>query len=257
MGGADRLELCGNLGLGGGTTPSVGLFKSVKKAVPGVPIMVMIRPRTGDFLYTPAEIDVMVEDIRTFKSLAAEGVVFGVLKTDGWIDVSKTRILAEEATGMQVCFHRAFDMTPNPADELDAEAPLTQLAQIPNIARVLSSGRGTSAPKSTQPLRIFLRVAQTLSLEHRTSTTPLTILPGSGVNPSTVSQLLHDLLPFGLHEVHLSGGGWIEGGMQFRKDGMGMGVGGRGEWGIWRTNEDAVRQIRKVVDEAWNNRKRV
>lgn len=61
----------------------------------------MIRPRTGDFLYTPYELDVMVDDIRMFKALGADGVVFGVLRADGWIDVEQTRMLAEEADGMQ------------------------------------------------------------------------------------------------------------------------------------------------------------
>jgi len=250
-GGADRLELCGNLGVGGGTTPSVGLFKRVKQAVPAVPLMVMIRPRTGDFLYSPAELDVMIEDIRTFKSLGAEGVVFGVLRANGWIDVESTQRLAIEASGMEVCFHRAFDMTPDPADEMDSDAPLNQLAQIPNITRVLTSGRNPSAPDSIRTLRGFLRYAQVLSAEHRTPTNPLGILPGSGINPSTVPQLLYDLLLLGLREVHLSGGSWVEGGTEFRRDGMGMGVSGSGEWGIWRTNEESVRQVRKAINEAW------
>ena len=117
----------------------------------------MIRPRTGDFLYTPAEYEVMMDDVRTFKSLGADGIVFGVLQADGWLDVDRTRQLAEEAHGMQgesgvdinrssrrmssipaVCFHRAFDMTPTPENDIDENAPLNQLIQIPNITRILT-----------------------------------------------------------------------------------------------------------------------
>ncbi|EIW64165.1 uncharacterized protein TRAVEDRAFT_41581 [Trametes versicolor FP-101664 SS1] len=92
-GGADRLELCGNLGLGGGTTPSLGLFKAVREATPdGMPIMVMVRPRTGDFLYTDAEFGIMREDIKAFKEARADGVVLGILHKDGGIDTSRTKV---------------------------------------------------------------------------------------------------------------------------------------------------------------------
>ena len=85
-GGADRLELCGNLGLGGGTTPSIGLYRAVRKAANNVPIMVMIRPRTGDFLYTRHEQQLMLEDIAQFKAEGAMGVVFGALTREGELD---------------------------------------------------------------------------------------------------------------------------------------------------------------------------
>ena len=78
-----------------------------------------------------------------------------------------------------------------------------------------------------------------------------TILVGSGVNPRTIGPLLQELLPCGLREVHLSGGGWIASEMEFRREGMGMGIGGDGEWGIWRTDEDRVRDVRRQVDQAW------
>ncbi|KAF5388520.1 hypothetical protein D9757_004690 [Collybiopsis confluens] len=93
-GGASRLELCGNLGVGGGTTPSLGLFKTVHKAIKpyNIPVMVMIRPRTGDFLYSDADMEVMLEDIRAFKELDVQGFVFGVLTREGRVDVERTRM---------------------------------------------------------------------------------------------------------------------------------------------------------------------
>ena len=79
---------------------------------------------------------------------------------------------------------------------------------------------------------------------------PLVILPGSGINPVTVGSLVQELLPWGLNEIHLSAGGWVPGAMEYRPGGMGMGVGGEGEWGIWRTSEEIVRQVRTIVDDA-------
>ena len=77
----------------------------------------------------------------------------------------------------------------------------------------------------------------------------LSILPGSGITPTSIKDVLDALLPQGLKEVHLSAGGWIPSAMRFRKKDMGMGVGGAGEWGIWRTSESVVRAVREIVDE--------
>lgn len=89
-GGAGRLELCSNLGLGGGTTPSIGLFKAVKRVAQNIPVMVMIRPRTGDFVYSTLETDVMLDDIRSFKQAGAHGFVFGALRPEGRVDLDRT-----------------------------------------------------------------------------------------------------------------------------------------------------------------------
>lgn len=77
---------------------------------------------------------------------------------------------------------------------------------------------------------------------------PLVVLPGSGINPTTVGPLVEELLPYGLEEIHLSAGGWVASAMEYRHEGMGMGVGGEGEWGIWRTNKETVREVRAIVD---------
>jgi len=109
-GGADRLELCTNLGSGGGTTPSLGLLKLVKDAVKEIPIMVsptlfyeyvnalmfspnevMIRPRVGDFVFSELELEVMLEDIRTFRDLGIRGFVVGILTREGCVDIERMR----------------------------------------------------------------------------------------------------------------------------------------------------------------------
>ncbi len=108
------------------------------------------------------------------------------------------------------------------------------------------SGQSPTAP-STQALptlRTLLRIAFRMPAAAR-------ILVGSGVNARTVGPLLSELLPCGLREVHLSGGGWVSSAMEFRKECMGMGIGGDGEWGVWRTDEEKIREVRRIVNVAW------
>ena len=77
-------------------------------------------------------------------------------------------------------------------------------------------------------------------------------MPGSGINSKSISSVLPTLLPLGLREIHLSGGKWTPGGMAFHRDGMRMGGGDDGEWGVWRTQELEVRKVREMADVAWN-----
>jgi len=88
------------------------------------------------------------------------------------------------------------------------------------------------------------------NLLHASGSDPFapSILVGSGVNTNTIRSIVTLLLPFGLREVHMSGGAWTDGGMEFRPNGMGMGVGGEQDWAIWRTNEEAVWQVRQIID---------
>lgn len=102
-----------------------------------------------------------------------------------------------------------------------------------------------TSPESLEVIKDLIERSSAVEGEHKVS-----ILPGSGINAGTVQALLDVLLPSGLHEVHLSAGAWIPSAMRFRKEGMGMGAGGAGEWGIWRSNESVVRAVRQVVDEA-------
>ncbi|KAG9103988.1 hypothetical protein FRC06_006427 [Ceratobasidium sp. 370] len=114
-GGADRLEICGNLALCGGSTPSVGLVRLIRKRFPLVPLMVMVRPRVGDFVYTSQEFETMLEDVSVFRTLGVKGMVFGVLTPDGSVDVGRCARLAEAASPTEVTFHRAFDLAADPS----------------------------------------------------------------------------------------------------------------------------------------------
>ena len=112
QGGADRLELCANLVIGG-TTPSRALFLQVQRDF-DIKINVMIRPRFGDFLYDDAELEEMCAEIASFRDLGANGVVFGVLTPEGELDEARMARLISCAGNMEVTLHRAFDMTRDP-----------------------------------------------------------------------------------------------------------------------------------------------
>lgn len=169
-GGADRLELCGELA-GGGVTPSLGLLEQVFDSV-SVPIHCMIRPRGGDFCYSTGELRAMERDIQLARSTGAAGVVLGVLTTKGEVDVAVTRRLVELARPMQVTFHRAFDVTRN----LDAALEDVIAA---GVDIVLTSG---GAARIADGIDVVARLVEHAG--HR-----LQIMGGSGVRVQNAAAL--------------------------------------------------------------------
>jgi copper homeostasis protein len=180
-GGADRLELCSALEVGG-LTPTVGLLMAVKAAV-GLPVWCLIRCRPGGFVYSPEELVVMLTDARMLLDSGADGIVVGCLTPDLQIDAeSCTRFLS--LAGRKISFHRAFDFAP------DHEASLEALIHL-GIRRVLTSGGEATATAGSARLRKL--VSQ--------SADRITILAGGGVRPHNVAQLLRES---GCDEVHAS-----------------------------------------------------
>lgn len=135
-GGADQLELCSALDLGG-LTPTLGTFFEIA-SLRQLPIFVMIRPRGGDFVYSTSEFRVMCRDLETLLSYRPAGFVFGLLKPDGRIDVERSEELLQRAGGLPCVFHRAFDRAPNLSEALEELITL-------GFRRVLTSGRETTA----------------------------------------------------------------------------------------------------------------
>jgi copper homeostasis protein len=182
-GGADRIELCGEL-LQGGVTPSHGLIEAVWDQV-SIPLFVLIRPRAGDFLYTSDELDIMERDIRVARSLHVDGIVAGALTTEGEVDVAAMRCILDVARPMEVTFHRAFDFT------RDQDAALDALLDL-EVDRVLTSGGAMTALQGAENLaRLNLRAGS-----------DLTVMAGGSITAANVTEVVRRS---GVREVHLRG----------------------------------------------------
>ena len=193
-GGAGRLELCGEL-LQGGVTPSAGLIGAVWERVE-IPVFVLIRPRTGDFLYSADERDVMLRDIALAKSLDAEGVVVGALTRDGDIDIGTVHELVEAAGAMEVTFHRAFDFV------RDQEVALEALIEL-GVDRVLTSGGAANALDGAPQLRRLVDQAGTR----------IKVLAGGSITSENVAEIVR---VSGVHEVHVRAAARVESDMSHR-----------------------------------------
>ena len=187
-GGAHRLELCVDLDVGG-TTPARSLVTEVLADVMA-PVLVMIRPRPGDFVYSRAELDRMRDDIAVALDLGAAGVVLGALDASGRIDTLATRDLLAAARGRPVTFHRAIDETPDVLEAIDALGSL-------GVARVLSSGAAPTA----------LEGVDTLAAMAARAGDGLKIVAGGSVRAANVAPIVRRT---GVREVHARCGGDAE-----------------------------------------------
>jgi copper homeostasis protein len=170
-GGADRIELCGELFVGG-ITPDPGLMLETFANVQ-IPISAMIRPRAGNFVYSDEEFAVMRASLRMAYRLQLDGVVLGILKADSRVDVERTRELVQLAKGMKVTFHRAIDETP------DLLVALEDVVQT-GASRILTSGGKRAA----------LEGAATIAEMVSQSRGRATILPGAGINAENAAEVL-------------------------------------------------------------------
>src|SRR5690554_2552028 len=143
--GANRIELCSELSVGG-LTPTAKLMKKTCSVLK-IPVMVMIRPRAGNFHYSEEEISQMKQEIDLAKKAGAAGVVFGLLTSKNQIDIENTRILADYATPLPVTFHKAIDELENPADGVPV------LKNIRGITRILTSGGKATADEGAEVIR--------------------------------------------------------------------------------------------------------
>lgn len=180
--GADRLELCVALGEDG-LTPSLGLAEAVISSV-DIPVHVIIRPHNRGFHYSKEDLAVMRQDIMYMKRAGAAGIVVGVLTENQTVDEDALSNLLQEAEGMQVTFHRAFDLIKNQFEALEI------LCQYPNITRVLTSGGVPKAIDGISQLENLI-----LSVENK----EITILVGSGLTLQNISRLLKETLAEELH----------------------------------------------------------
>ena len=227
LGGASRLELCGEL-LQGGVTPSAGLIAAVWDRI-DIPLFVLVRPRTGDFLYSDDELDVMRRDIEQAKSLGVEGIAMGALTVDGDVDVERLRPLVELVRPMSVTFHRAFDLVREQASALDALIVL-------GIDRVLTSGGAPTAAAGIAPIASLVQRAGDR----------LIVMAGGSITASNVSEIV---AATGVREVHVRGAARVPSAMRHRREVVSLSRAGGSEYERSVTRAEEMRRVVERVAE--------
>jgi copper homeostasis protein len=181
-GGADRLEICTALELGG-LTPSIGLVQQITD-ISKIPLHILIRPRSGNFTYSNSEFDTILQNIDFYKTVDIQGIVCGVLLKNGDIDLDRTKILVERSKPLSFTFHRAFDHV------TDISKALENLIDL-NIDRILTSGKHQTAIQGIENIIKLVKQAANRII----------IMPGSGISPDNIKQLIRT----GAKEFHMSG----------------------------------------------------
>ena len=192
--GGGRIELCANPPEGG-TTVSYGMMRAAREAVQ-IPVFPIIRPRGGDFLYSPEEIAVMKADIQLARDLGMDGVVLGCLKPNGEVDYELTARLVELAYPMEVTFHRAFEQVP---DQLEALETVIKAG----CQRILTSGGANTVMDGLSALLACIKAAQERII----------ILPGAGIRSGNIARLQQLT---GLKEFHSSARKITHGSMEYK-----------------------------------------
>lgn len=228
-GGADRLELCGALAVGG-LTPYAQLLKQVREES-DIDIRCLMRPRAGDFLYTKEEIAMMAAQIEDLRKLGANGFVIGCLTADGDLDGKAMEPLLKAAEGTGLTLHRCIDVSRDPCKTyLDAKEL--------GLDTVLTSGAAGNCLLGIDMIGKLL--------ELRDAHQGPEVLIGGGVKAPIITAF-RERFPQ-TSAFHMSGKADIESGMRFRREGVPMGIPGLDEWHIPQTDEGNIRAARAVVD---------
>ncbi len=201
-GGANRVELCAGIPEGG-TTPSYGEISMAREVLDITRLHVIIRPRGGDFLYSPMEVKTMLKDIEMAKHLGVDGVVFGCLTTNGEIDFTVMQELMKASQGLSVTFHRAFDVCRNPKEALE------QIIEL-GCHRILTSGQQATAEQGIPLLKELQEQAAGRII----------LLAGCGVNEKNIARIA---LERGIQEFHFSARESIKSEMEYKNESVSMG----------------------------------
>lgn len=228
-GGADRLELCSALAVGG-LTPYAELLRQIR-AESNITIRCLMRPRAGDFLYTRDEIQMMAAQIEALRGLGADGFVIGCLTAEGDLDGEAMEPLLKKAEGSGLTLHRCIDVSRDPCRTY-------QDAQKLGIDTVLTSGAAGSSLKGMDTIGVLL--------EMRDAYQGPEVLVGAGVNAKTITAFRQQFPQ--VRAFHMSGKTDLESGMVFRREGIPMGIPGLDEWHIQQTDPEAVRAARLAMD---------
>jgi copper homeostasis protein len=200
LSGADRIELCAALSIGG-ITPSYGMIKTVLEKLK-IPVNVLIRPRGGDFLFTDLECNVMKRDVLFCKEAGVNGIVTGILKEDGTIDRARTKELIDLARPMSITFHRGFDFA------RDAIESLNLLIEL-SVDRVLTSGQEADAYFGINMIKKLV--------EHASNR--IIIMAGGGVNGQNINEIIRNS---GVREIHASARETLKSKMKYKNPKMSL-----------------------------------
>ena len=229
-GGADRLELCSALAVGG-LTPSPVLLRQIRE-VSSIPVRCLMRTRGGDFLYTPEEIRQMAMEITMLKEAGADGFVIGCLDADGNLDTDAMKPLLEAAEGAGLTLHRCIDVSRNLCETYRAAAVL-------GFDTILTSGGAGNCLAGMKNIRQLIALREEMKGPE--------VLIGAGVKAPVISEFLK-MVP-GACAFHMSGKTEIESGMRFRREGVPMGLPGLDEWHIPVTSQEAVAAAKALLAE--------
>ena len=227
--GADRLELCSALAVGG-LTPYTALLEQIRKES-GIPVRCLMRPRGGDFLYQPEEIAMMAAQIRVLRSAGADGFVIGCLTPGGDLDPAAMEPLIAAAEGAGLTLHRCIDVSRDPEQTYLAAGAL-------GIDTILTSGGAASCTAGKAVIGRLLAL--------RDQTRGPEVLVGAGVNAAVIRAFRAEFP--GVRSFHMSGKQDIPSAMVFRREGVPMGLPGLDEWHIQQTSPEAVRAAKTALE---------
>lgn len=227
QGGADRIELCTNLAEGG-TTPSYGQIKWCVENLK-VEVWPLIRPRGGDFLYSDAEFESILEDINNCKKIGCHGVVTGILNIDGTIDKLRCTKIIEAASPMPVAFHRAFDMSNDLSKALETIIEL-------GFIRILTSGGKENAFSGANEIAKLISQANGR----------IEIMPGAGINADNIAEIAKTTRAKSFHTTAKS---TVNSKMQFRNSTSKMGASNVDEFNYEQTDIKKVKVLKKIINK--------
>ncbi len=225
--GADRLELCSGFHEGG-TTPSHASVTMAKKYI-SIPVNIMIRPRGGDFLYSNKEFELMIKDAEFIRDVGLNGIVFGILNTDGTVDKQRCMELIKIARPLSVTFHRAFDRANDPFQALE------DIIEI-GFDRILTSGQQKDAHAGSELIANLVK----------RSNGRIIIMPGCGINSGN----LHEIIKISkANEFHASAKKMFPSNMKYHND-ISMGKGFNYENSIISTDVDEIKKLKNILNES-------
>lgn len=224
-GGADRIELCGDL-IVGGITPSLALYERIREKI-DIPIHVLLRPRFGDFLYSEEELEILVRQSKTFAKAGADNLVIGCLTPDGHLDLEALKRIIDAADGTPVNLHRAFDMCRDLDEALEDAKKL-------GVVSILTSGGYASALEGIEVLEKLKKNAGNID-----------IMAGAGMNAKNIKYMLENS---SLTAFHMSGKKTLQSKMEYRNPRVNMGLPTLSEYEIIQTDINEIRAAKLVLN---------